>query len=617
MKDGSASSHGGATPKEAEFELRGPSNGLAQGSLPKQPRDEEAATSTKLNIKGKDEIAGFNAQTRYMPTSTILVVFAAVATVIFTALLDQTTLAVSAPIIGADLKAGTRTSFISDSYFVTSTAFQLIYGRVSDFTGRKPLLLALLAIFFIGSLGSSLSPNIICLVVFRAFTGVGGGGLITVGQIIISDVVSLRDRGKYQGMLGVIVVFAQGLGPVVGGVLAQKATWRDQYRIMLPLSAVAGAVAWRFLPLKHVGGDWKRKVKAIDWIGAALSLIATLLMVLGLSWAGGSYPWSDPHVLAPLILGVAFAVGFVLWQWKGCTEARPALMPLTMYRNRIVVGAALTQATNGWLQYVQLFFIPQFYQLAYGYTPIVAAALTIPLLGLQTITSSVAGLVMSKTGRYRELLLTGWACWAIGLGLFSLLDENSGKDKQIGFALLTGFGMGQTLQPGLVALQGAVPRKDMAVVTAMRNFLRNLGGAIGLAIGSSIVSTITIQGLQPLGWSAISIRDALGNPAEVSADGGNPIDQERLAQLRAAYVRGFHANFYLLAALAAFSFFVTVALLRHSQLDREDDKDLKAQGKREMIDRRAKHANNKHGPHGSSEVKSEEEEGTVRAPSST
>ncbi|CAO1627955.1 unnamed protein product [Parajaminaea phylloscopi] len=576
-------------------QLHEDSNGHADDTLETVPRrsDVEAQTNrcaatvpveknaAPTVADGDAQVAGFNAQTRYLPTSRILVVFAAVASVIFSVLIDQTTLAVSTPTIAADLRAGTRSSFISDSYFITSSAFQLIYGRVSDFTGRKPLLLALLAIFFLGSLGSSLSPNVISLVIFRAFTGIGGGGLITVAQIIISDVVSLRERGKYQGMLGAFVVLGNGLGPLIGGLLAQKASWRDQYRMMLPLSAFAGVIAWRFLPLKKVQGDWRRKVRAIDWTGAFLSLAATLLIVLGLSWAGGSYPWDDAHVLAPLLLGGVVAVCFVLWQWKGCTEDRPPLMPLGMFRNGVVVGAAITQMLNGWLQYQQVFSIPQFYQLAYGYTPIVAAALTIPLLTLQTLTSTTAGLIMSKTGRYRELLLSGWACWSIGLGLFATLDETSGKSKQIGYALLTGFGIGQTLQTGLVALQGAVPREQMAVVTAMRNFARNLGGAIGLAIGYSIVSTTTISRLGPLGWSASRIRSALSDPSQVSSPSSKWSVAEA-AELRTAYIAGFRYSFYLLASLAAVSFVVTLFLLRQQDLDRDDDASLKARGKQEV-----------------------------------
>lgn len=552
----------------------------AEGS----PSGNEQPTATEEKAsKGDGTVAGFNSQTNYLPRKQIIIVFLAVASVIFTILLDQTTLAVSAPIIGSDLNAGTRTSFIQDGYFITATAFQLIYGRVSDFCGRKPLLLCLTVVFFIGSLGSSLSPDVISLSIFRAITGIAGGGVITISQVIISDVVSLRERGKYQGVLGTVIMLGNGLGPLVGGALAQKASWRDQYRLMLPLSAVAGATAWRFLPFKKVQGDWKRKAQAIDWTGAVLTLTSTLLIVLGLSWAGGSYPWSDAHVLAPLIIGIAVAIVFLLWQWKGCTESRPPLMPLSMFNNSIVVGCAITQVVNGWAMYSQIYFLPQLYQLSYGYTPILAAALTVPMLAIQSVSSVASGFIVSRTGRYRELLLLGWACWSIGAGLISTLDQSSGKGKQIGYALLTGIGVGQTLQVALVALQGAVPRSQMAVVTSMRNFTRQLGGALGLAVGSSIVSTTAIHDLEPLGWSQQLIKKALDDPAQVySPNSEIQLNPTQIQQLRAAYLRGFHIEFYLLASLTAFAFFVTLALLRQKTIDREDDAELKAQGKQEV-----------------------------------
>ncbi|CAO1618356.1 unnamed protein product [Sympodiomycopsis kandeliae] len=537
-----------------------------------------------------DKTAGFNSQTNYVPTSTIITIFLCLSLVTFTIVLDQTTLSVAAPIIGSDLKAGDRVSFLTSSYFLTSTSFQFIYGRVSDFFGRKPLLMVLLVIFFIGSLGSSLSPEIISLVVFRAFTGIAGGGLLTLGQLVIGDVVSLRDRGKYQGILGSVIVLGNGFGPLIGGALAENSSWRNIFRVMLPIIAVAFCVAWKFLPLKKVEGDWKKKARAIDWYGSALSFVAVALVVLGLSWAGSSYPWSDAHVLAPLIIGLVFFIFFVLWQWKGCTPDRPPVMPLGMFRHRIVIGAAITQLANGIIMYSQMYYIPQFYVLAYGYTPIVAGALLLPLLCIQSASSTMSGLIVSKTGRYRELLLSGWAIWAVGLGLFSTLDENSNKGKQIGYALLTGFGVGQTLQIALVALQGAVPRKEMAVVTSLRNFSRSLGGALGLSLGASIVNTVTINDLTPLGWTASQVRQAISNPSDLFSSGNhsssNPMNQVQLTQLRRAYARGFQIVFILLAAIAAFSFFVTLLLMHQKNIDRDDDKMLKEKAKREIDERK-------------------------------
>ena len=142
---------------------------------------------------------------------------------------------------------------------------------------------------------------------------------------------------------------------------------------------------------------------------------------------------------------------------------------------------------NGWNFVVQIYYIPTFYQLAYGYSAVKAASLLLPLTLIQTLSSTLSGIIVTWRGRYRESIILGWAIWAVGLGLFSTLDEKSNLGKQIGYAMLTGFGVGQTLQPSLIAIQAGVPKEEMAVVTGTRNFVRNLGGTFGLAVIGTIV----------------------------------------------------------------------------------------------------------------------------------
>ncbi|KKY13385.1 putative mfs drug transporter [Diplodia seriata] len=433
----------------------------------------------------------FNEQTKYLPKRRIVSVFLACASIDFAALLDQTSLAASLSIIGRSLNASNQSSWISGAYFVTSTSFQLLYGRLSDIWSRKIILLIGIAIFFFGSLASSLSQNVIQLIVFRAFTGVGGGGLMTVAQFIVSDVVPLRERGKYQGILGAFVALGNGVGPVIGGALASSSAdgWRWIFRLNLPLSVVMVLCVVFFMPLKKVEGDWKLKIKAVDFFGAVLALGGSAVLVLALTWAGGEYAWASAHVIASFVVGIAVCICFVLWQWKGTSvplvpRTFPPLFlppPLHIFRSRVVAGASITMFINGWNFVTQIYYIPTFYQLAYARSATVSGLLLLPLTLTQTLASTLTGLLVSTTGRYREAILAGWALWAVGLGLFSTLDDYSGVGKQVGYAVLTGAGVGATLQPSLVAIQAGVPRGDMAVVTAWRNFVRNLGATLGLA----------------------------------------------------------------------------------------------------------------------------------------
>ncbi|KAJ5977392.1 hypothetical protein N7501_000734 [Penicillium viridicatum] len=540
----------------------------------------------------------FNEQTNYVPKRTIITIFLACSSVDLLALMDQTTLAASLSIIGNALGASDQTSWISGGYFVTSTCFQLLYGKLSDIWSRKLVLFVGLAIFFFGSLAASLAQTATQLIVFRAFTGVGGGGLMTVAQMIVSDVVPLRERGKYQGILGAVVAIANGIGPVIGGALASisEDSWRWIFRLNLPLTALTTLAVLFFMPLRKVTGDWKVKLKAIDFFGALLALGGTSVLLLGLTWGGGEYAWNSAHVIATLVAGFTISVAFIAWQWKG---ASTPLVPMHIFQGRIVNGACLTMFINGWNFLVQVYYIPTFYQLVFGYSTVKAAAMLLPITLMQStsplllgcvavltsftaISSTGSGLVVHWIGRYRESILFGWIIWAVGLGLFSTLDQHSGLGKQIGYGILTGVGVGNTLQPSLIAVQAGVERRDMAVVTSFRNFVRNLGGTLGLAIAGTIINNIVSSSISVLNLDESQSRSLLSSPqnylSKLSAE-----DAEHVRDvLTPAYQKGFRIIFIVGASLATFAFFLAVWLMPQVGLNRADDQALKEEGKKRL-----------------------------------
>ncbi|QKX61383.1 uncharacterized protein TRUGW13939_08531 [Talaromyces rugulosus] len=523
----------------------------------------------------------FNEQTNYVPKRTIITIFFACSSVDLLALMDQTTLAASLTVIGNALGASDQVSWISGGYFVTSTCFQLLYGKLSDIWSRKIVLFIGLAIFFIGSLAASVSRTVTQLIVFRALTGVGGGGLMTVAQTIVSDVVPLRERGKYQGILGAVVAIANGIGPVIGGALASisEDSWRWIFRLNLPLTALTTLCVLFFMPLRKVEGDWRLKLKAVDFLGALLALGGTSVFLLGLNWGGGEYKWYSTHVIATLILGFVIFIAFVVWQWKG---ARVPLVPMHIFKSRIVNGACLTMFVNGWNFLVQVYYIPTFYQLVFGYSTVMSGAMLLPITLMQTLSSTLSGLIVHWVGRYRECILFGWLIWAIGLGLFSTLDESSGIGKQVGYGILTGVGVGNTLQPSLIAVQAGVERRDMAVVTAFRNFVRNLGGTLGMAIAGTIINNVIASSILTLDLDQYESRFLLSSPQSyLSSLSYNDATRIR-SVLIPAYKRGFRIIFLTGAALASFSFFLAFWLMPQITLKRDDDDKLKEEGKKRI-----------------------------------
>ncbi|CAE6483487.1 unnamed protein product [Rhizoctonia solani] len=532
---------------------------------------------------------GLTDQTFYLPRRKIITIFLACASTEIVALLDEKGVAAALSIISSELVAGSKISWVASAYFLTSTACTPLYGRISDIYSRKNVLYTLMAVFFAGSLAASLAQTVVQLVVFRAITGIGGGGLILLGQLIVGDVVSVRERGKYQGILGAFVALSNGIGPLIGAAYSQKASWRWIFRMNMPLAVFASVCVYFFMPLKKVHGTAIDKLKKVDFVGSFLILIGTGAIILSLTWGGAEYPWTSAPVLVPLVLGCTIAITFIIWEWR---FAELPLIPMYIFQNKMVTGAALTHFINGYGMYVQIFYLPTFYQLAYGYSAIRSASLLLPVVLFQTLFSTLSGAVVSWKGRYRELLLSGWATWSIALGLFATLDASSSLGRQIGFGVFAGVGIGQTLQPSLVAVQAAVERKDMAVTTTARSFLHNLGGVVGLTISGSIINNVLSNHLVKVLGSSISdeARKAILNDP-ISAR--HTLDADTLATVIDGYRLGFRTLFIVCASLTAFAFFATLSLMPHISLKRDDDQALKQQAKAELQRRKeAKRAPN-------------------------
>ncbi|KAG8676130.1 hypothetical protein FPOAC1_002127 [Fusarium poae] len=539
------------------------------------------STNTIVDVGGSEngKTHQFNEQTNYVPKRAIITIFLACATVDLLALMDQTMLATSLYIIGNALGSTAQVSWIASGYFITSTVGQLMYGRLSDIWSRKVILLLGLAIFFIGSLASSLAQSVLQLTIFRAFTGVGGGGLMTVAQLIVSDVVPLRERGKYQGILGAVVAIANGIGPVVGGALSSSSedSWRWIFRMQLPLTLLTTVCVLFFMPLKGVQGDWRLKLKAVDFLGIFLALAGMTVVILGLTWGGKEYAWNSTQVISTLTVGTAVCIMFMLWQWKG---PKYPLIPLHIFRSKIVNGACLTMAINGWNFVMQVYYIPSFYQLVYGYSATKAGAMLLPITLLQTASSTFSGFIVHWIGRYRECILFGWLCWAVGLGLMSTLDEKTGVDKQIGYSVLIGIGVGNTLQPALIATQAGVDRRDMAVVTSFRNFVRNLGATLGLAVCGTVLNNVLAGSMSSLNLGNHESKTLLGNPQSF-LDTVPFNEAERIRSvLIPAYRQGFRIIFLMGAGAASLGFILAFILMPQVNLGRKDDSRLKEEGRR-------------------------------------
>ncbi|KAJ3877101.1 major facilitator superfamily-domain-containing protein [Lentinula edodes] len=534
-----------------------------------------AVQSNKINPKTKTTVE-LTDQTNLLPVRQVVIVFLALSLCALVTSLDSLIVSTSLPTVSAVFNAGSVSSWVPSAYLLTSTAFQPLYGRLSDIFGRKSTLCLAMTVYFVGNLAAGFSNSIIQLIVCRGIAGAGGGGISSMLQIMISDIVPLRERGKYVGISAGVIALGYAFGPIIGGVLAEKASWRWCFWVTLPLSVVATIMAMIFAPFKPMSGGIVQKLKIIDYPGIVLTLGGCTLIMLPLIWGGITYPWNSVIVLAPLCCGVFVVVLFCLWEWK---VAKLPIVPMHIFKHVTVVGVYICMFANGFVFFSALYYLPLFFQVVLGYSPTYSGTFLLPVVMSQVVSSLTAGLTVSHTGKYRTVVYTGFALSAIGCGCISIFNASTSKAVMVVLMLLTGFGNGMTMQTTTVAAQASVARQDMSIVTAVRNFVRMLGGAIALPVASSLLNNAIRDFMKNLGFPSSTISPVIDKPSllnDPSAISSLSISPSQAADiLSKGYTKGFRDVFLLNAAMSATATLVSVVMIKHKELLRGDEERLR------------------------------------------
>ncbi|WWC99793.1 hypothetical protein V866_006700 [Kwoniella sp. B9012] len=568
--------------------------------------DEEKKIEGKKSKFGKKKEIELQDQTNLLPVRQVIAVFAGLTCALFCSLLDQTIVTTALPTLGKVFNRADISSWVGTAYLLTSTTAQPIYGRVSDIFGRKFTLLACLFIFLMGSLACALAQSMIQLIVFRAIQGIGGGGILTLSMIIISDVVSIKERGKYQGITGVVVALANSCGPILGGVFTEKASWRWCFYINLPLTALAMVIIVFLLPLRRVRGSIWEKLKKLDFYGSLLTLGWASLILIALSWGGSQYAWSSAAVLAPLLIGLALLGVFLIVEWK--VVSLP-LVPMRIFKNVSVAACYATTLFNGMAFYASLYYLPQYFQVVREVSAIRSGVLTLPLMLVQTCTAFTAGIIQSKTGDYWWNLVVGFAIWTIGLGLLSSIKPDTSEAQLAIYQVITGIGAGQTFQTSLVAIQSGVSRADMATATGLRNACRMLGGTIALAVGNAIVNNRVKHEISG-SLNDDQLNTILADPTLVK---DLNLTQDQVNSVIQAYSKGINGVFYFTTPVIGLSLIITLLFVKNVKLKKsEDEAAKKAEAKAWIESKKAKRAAKK-GHHVQDEPKDQKEKNDTTA----
>jgi EmrB/QacA subfamily drug resistance transporter len=416
-------------------------------------------------------------------------IFAAVLLALFLAALDQTIVGTALPRILTDLHGTELYTWVVTIYLLTSTVTGPLYGKLSDQFGRRPMLMIGIGIFLAGSLLSALSQEMWQLILFRGIQGVGAGALFPISLAVIGDIFSPRERGRYQGFFGAVFAIAMLVGPFIGGFLTDNVGWHWIFLVNLPVGAVALAVIWRLLPrISH-----PERVISIDYLGAAAFTAAIVPIMLGLT-NKQSGDWTDPAVGGLLLLGAAM-LGIFIWIE---TWARDPILHLGLFRNRAFAASVAATSMISFGFFGGIVFIPLWFQAVLGSSATESGYQILPMMAGLMIGSIGSGQIVSRTGRYKWLMVAGMLTAGLGILLLTQLSADTSITTVWLWLAIMGLGIGPSMAVFTIVVQNAVPFREMGVATSALTFFRQIGGSIGLAIagtvfGSTLVAEIPRQ----------------------------------------------------------------------------------------------------------------------------
>jgi EmrB/QacA subfamily drug resistance transporter len=416
-----------------------------------------------------------------------LEILGAVLLALFLGALDQTIVGTALPQIVTDLNGNELYTWVITIYLLTSTITVPFYGKLSDLFGRRPLLLFGIGVFLLGSALSGLSQTMEQLIIFRGIQGIGAGALFPISLAVIGDLFSPAERGRYQGLFGAVFGLSFLLGPAIGGLLTDLVSWHWVFYVNIPIGIVSMYVIWRLLPTIR-RPDASRN---LDYLGAAVFTVAISFLLVGLtnksgiSAAGQPNAWTDLTVGGFIAIALALAAIFVVVE----ARAKEPIVPLALWRDRTYASSIVSTFLVSFGFFGAVIFLPRWFQVVRGESATISGYLLFPLLIGLIGSSIISGIIVSRTGRYKALVLGGLATTAVGLVLMTQLTATTEYPPLFVWMFVTGVGIGPTLSVFTIIVQNAVPFSQLGVATSNLTFFRQIGGSVGLAIAGTVFGT--------------------------------------------------------------------------------------------------------------------------------
>ena len=416
------------------------------------------------------------------PTPRLVLLFAALMMVMLLAALSQTILSTALPTMVGELGGVDHMSWVITAYILASTVMMPVYGRISDLLGRKPILLAAVVLFIVGSLIGAAAQTMGVLIAARVVQGLGGGGLMILSQAAIADVVPARERGKYMGVMGAVFAVSSVAGPLLGGWLTEGPGWRWAFIINIPLGILAFTAVAVFLRIPR---PERGESLHIDYLGMVLLTLATTTLILICTWGGQQYDWLSPQIIGLALVTIVGVIAFIVTESK----VKDPVIPLSLFSDRNFTLTTVAGLMVGVVMFGALGYMPTYIQMAKGVDATTAGLLMTPMMGSLLVTSIVSGQVVSRTGRYKFFPLIGMVITGLGLWLMSTMTASDPMWKLCLFMAVFGAGIGLSMQILVLIVQNSFPNRMVGTATASSNFFRQVGATVGSAVVGSVFVT--------------------------------------------------------------------------------------------------------------------------------
>ncbi|MEU9706870.1 MDR family MFS transporter [Streptomyces sp. NPDC047981] len=406
----------------------------------------------------------------------------------FLAMLDQTIVGTALPRITEDLGGSSLYTWTVTAYLLTSTVTVPLYGRLSDIYGRKPLLITGLVVFLAGSALCAMSQDMGQLIAFRALQGLGAGALLPLSLAMVADTVPAERRGQAQGALGGIMALSYLVGPFLGGLFTDQASWHWVFLVNLPLGAIILAIVWRYLP----GGGGVAHAGRPDYAGIGVLTVGVSALLIGLTMKGtDGNSWTDVSVLGPLLFAGALVVPFVMIE----NRVDQPIMPIHLFRDPSYTLANIASFFSAFCLFASVVFLPRFFQEALGHSAVSSGLLLYPLMIAMVVGSLFVGAVIGRSDRYKLWLLGSAVLAAAGSLLFARLDLGTSLPALSLWMVLIGLGVGPMLSGLTIVAQSHVAPADLGTASSNVTFFRQIGGSVALAVADTLYKTAFTGGI--------------------------------------------------------------------------------------------------------------------------